>query len=161
MRQNTGFRWAVALAMLAIPIMEIYVVFQVGKLIGAIATILLLILSSGLGVWLIKHEGMRSWRALRLAAGEGRVPTKELADGILVLVSGNLLLLPGFISDALALLLILPVSRPLARMLLAKVIAAKVLVSYSSGNGFGAQQSVQSEADVVLGEVIEDQSDQE
>lgn len=160
MRQKTGARWAIALMMLAIPILEIYVVFQVGQLIGAISTILLLILSGMLGVWLIKHEGLRTWRALRLAAGEGRVPAKELADGILVLLSGILLLIPGFVSDALALLLILPITRPLARMVLAKVIAAKVLVSFSSASGFAGQQSVQSEADVVLGEVIEDQTDQ-
>ena len=160
MRQKTGARWAMALAILAIPILEIYVIFQVGQLIGAISTILLLILSGVLGVWLIRHEGLRTWKALRLAAGEGRVPARELADGILVLMSGILLLIPGFVSDVLALLLILPITRPLARMLLARIIAAKVLVSYSSVSGFGRQQGAQSEADVVLGEVLDDQSDQ-
>ena len=77
------------------PLVEIYVLIQVGQVIGAWWTILLLIADSILGGWLIKREGGRAWRALRRRSSSGRMPARELADGALILVGGTLMLTPG------------------------------------------------------------------
>ena len=81
------------------PLVEIYVIIQVGQVIGAWWTILLLIADSIFGSWLIKREGGKAWQALRMALEEGRMPHRELADGVLILVGGTLMLTPGFVTD--------------------------------------------------------------
>lgn len=108
---------------LVTPVVEIYVIIQVGQEIGAPATIALLVAESALGAWLVRREGRRAWHALRSAIGTGRLPGGELADAALVLVGGTLLLTPGFVTDIVGFLLILPLTRPLARRLLGWVLA--------------------------------------
>ncbi|MFL6136794.1 MAG: FxsA family protein [Frankiaceae bacterium] len=103
------------LAFLVVPIAEIYVILQIGHAIGGWQTLGLLIAWSALGAWLVRREGRRAWDALRSAAADGRLPGREVADGALVLAGGVLLLTPGFITDAVGLLLVLPFTRPLAR----------------------------------------------
>jgi len=100
---------------LIVPIVEIYVIVQVGQQIGALPTIALLLIESAIGAWLVKREGRRAWSALRAAVGTGRLPSRELADAGLVLVGGTLLLTPGFVTDVFGFFLILPFTRPLAR----------------------------------------------
>jgi UPF0716 protein FxsA len=100
---------------LIVPIVEIYVIVQVGQLIGALPTIALLLIESAIGAWIVKREGRRAWSALRAAVGTGRLPSRELADAGLVLVGGTLLLTPGFVTDIFGFFLILPFTRPLAR----------------------------------------------
>ena len=109
---------AILLAFLAVPLVEIYVIIQVGQVIGAWPTVLLLVLESLIGSWLIKREGRRAWDALRREAGTGRLPGRELADGALVLIGGTLLLTPGFVTDVAGFFFVLPPTRPLARRLL-------------------------------------------
>ena len=101
-----------------LPILEIYVIIQVGQVIGAVPTVLLLIFESILGAWLIKHEGRRAWNALQETLATGKMPGKELADAALVLVGGTLLLTPGFVTDIFGFFFILPFTRPLARRVL-------------------------------------------
>lgn len=90
------------------------------------------------------------------------MPAKELADGILILVGGTLMLAPGFVSDFFALFLVLPLTRPLARVILASVISRKLVVSYSqttgSAGGFTnpSNPTKPSNPDVVQGEVIQE-----
>ncbi len=105
----------VVLALLVVPIAEIYVIVQVGQEIGAGWTILLLIADAVLGAWLIRREGRRAWLALRQKVNEGGLPAKELADGALILIGGTLLLTPGFLTDILGFFLVLPFTRPIAR----------------------------------------------
>jgi UPF0716 protein FxsA len=100
---------------LIVPIVEIYVIVQVGQEIGAVPTIVLLLVESAIGAWLVKREGRRAWAALKGAVGTGRLPSSELADAALVLVGGTLLLTPGFVTDVFGFFLILPLTRPLAR----------------------------------------------
>ncbi|MDX6366646.1 MAG: protein FxsA [Nocardioidaceae bacterium] len=102
----------------ALPIVEIYVIIQVGQAIGAVPTIVLLILESLLGAWLVKREGRRAWRALTQTLSSGQLPGRELADAALVLVGGTLLLTPGFVSDVFGFFFVLPFTRPIARRLL-------------------------------------------
>ena len=109
----------------AVPILEIYVILQVGSLIGAVPTVLLLIVESILGAWIVKREGRRAWEALRKAVRTGSLPGRELADAALVLVGGTLLLTPGFVTDVVGFFFVLPVTRPLARRALTAVLARR------------------------------------
>ena len=102
---------------LVMPLLELYVILQVGQAIGVLPTIGLLLAVSFLGAWLVKREGMRTWRAFRTAIEAGRVPARETADGALVILGGALLLAPGFVTDALGLLCVLPPTRALVRRL--------------------------------------------
>ena len=114
------------LAFVVVPLVEIYVLIQVGQVIGPWWTILLLIADSILGAWLIRREGRRAWLALTTALNSGQMPAKELADGALILVGGTLMLSPGFVTDGLGILLILPFTRPVARRLLTKVVSKRL-----------------------------------
>lgn len=97
------------------PILEIYLIIQVGRWIGAWETVALLLVESALGAWLVKGEGRRAWAALRDTMTSGRLPTRELIDAGLVLVGGTLLLTPGFVTDVFGFFCLLPFTRPLAR----------------------------------------------
>src|SRR3954451_15286974 len=103
------------LLFIAIPIAELAVIIQVGQAIGVWWTIGLLIADSLLGSWLMRHQGRASWRRFNEAVGAGRVPTREVLDGALVIFGGALLLTPGFLTDILGLVLLIPPSRALVR----------------------------------------------
>ncbi len=101
-----------------VPIAELYVIIQVGQAIGAAATIALLIADSLLGSWLLRHHGRRAWARFTETIAAGRVPTNEVADGAMILFGGTLMLTPGFLSDILGMLLLLPPTRALLRPVL-------------------------------------------
>lgn len=151
------------LAFLLVPILEIVVLIQVGKVIGPWWTILLLVLDSILGAWLIKREGRRAWEALRARIETGRLPARELADGVLVVLGGALMLSPGFVSDAFGILLILPVTRPVFRALLMAYTGRQV-VRRTTGSGgpagpmgrTGPYDDTRPGPTVVRGEVIDE-----
>jgi UPF0716 protein FxsA len=119
--------WVLGLLFVVLPMAEIYLIIQVGQVIGALWTVLLLIAAGFLGSFLMKREGSRAWRALRQALAEHRMPARELADAALVVFGGTLLLTPGFLSDVAGLFCVLPVTRPLARRVLTRVLARKLL----------------------------------
>jgi UPF0716 protein FxsA len=155
-----GWRLALFVLFIAVPLLEIYVLIQVGQVIGPWWTILLLVLDSILGTWLIKREGSRAWRALRQALETGRMPGKELADGALILIGGTLMLSPGFVTDAFGVLLILPLTRPAARRLLSAVIGKRLLAGTFVANarhpGPGTPTSSPGGGPVVRGEVVDE-----
>jgi UPF0716 protein FxsA len=126
-----------AVAFVVVPIAEIWFILQVGQVVGPWWTIVLLILDSMLGAWLIRREGGRAWRALREALQGGRMPARELADGALILIGGTLMLSPGFLLDVVGIVLILPFTRPLARRLLTSVVERRLVVVPPFGAGFG------------------------
>jgi UPF0716 protein FxsA len=109
-----------------VPLLEIYVIIQVGQAIGAFPTIALLILESALGAWLVKREGLRAWRALNQAIRVGHLPARELGDAAVILVGGVLLLTPGFVTDVFGFFFVLPWTRPIARRALAAFVSARV-----------------------------------
>lgn len=153
---NRRFPWGLLLiAFIAIPILEIYVIIQVGQVIGAWWTIAILIADSIFGSWLLRREGRRSWHALQVALAEGRMPTKELADGILIVVGGTLMISPGFVTDAFGMLAILPFTRPVARGLLTGFLSRRLFVTALRRPG-NAQRPGPA-GDVVQGEVIDPQ----
>ncbi len=114
------------LLFVVVPIAEIYVLVQVGQVIGVLPTIGLMILDALLGSWLLRREGRKAWQALQLALAERRVPAKEVADGALVVVGGAFLLTPGFLSDLVGLACVLPPSRALLRRGLTSFLAVRL-----------------------------------
>jgi UPF0716 protein FxsA len=108
---------------------ELFVVIEVAGAIGVGATILLLILSWPLGAWALKAQGRAAWRRLSAAVAAGRSPGREVLDGVLVLVGGLLLIVPGFISDVLGALALLPPTRALLRRGLARNLQSRFVVT--------------------------------
>jgi UPF0716 protein FxsA len=99
------------LLFIVVPIVEIYVIIQVGQAIGALPTIALLIADSILGAWLWRSQGRRVWNAFNQALAAGRMPHREILDGVMVIFGGALLLTPGFVTDIFGLLLLIPPTR--------------------------------------------------
>jgi UPF0716 protein FxsA len=114
------------LLLVVIPIVEIYVAVMVGQAIGALNTIGLLLLLSLVGMWLTKHEGLSVISRIRRQLEAGRMPTNELIDGGLVLAGGVLLIAPGFVTDALGMLLLFPPTRIVARAVLKRRFQGRV-----------------------------------
>jgi UPF0716 protein FxsA len=104
-----------ALLFLLVPIAELYVIVQVTHGIGVADTILLLIGISFVGAWLAKVAGIGVLNRLQQTVRAGKVPSGELVDGALVLFAGALMITPGFLSDCLAILLLLPPTRAVVR----------------------------------------------
>jgi UPF0716 protein FxsA len=148
LRRRSWPWWLLVAAFVVVPIVEIYVIIQVGQAIGPWWTILLLIGDSIFGSWLIAHEGRRAWQALTVALSSGRMPSRELADGALILIGGTLMLSPGFVTDAVGILLILPFTRPFARAALTRVVSRRLLTATRPGPG--------SQGPVVRGEVVDE-----
>src|SRR4051812_38376207 len=98
-RRRPAWAWAVLVAFLVVPILELWVLIQVGHAIGVGWTLVLLVADSILGTWLIKREGSKAYAALRATLEGGRLPHRELADGVLVVLAGALMLSPGFVTD--------------------------------------------------------------
>ncbi len=100
---------------IAVPIIELAVIIQVGQALGVLNTIGLLLLVSFVGAWLVKREGMGVWRRFRRQVDQGVVPARELADGVMIIFAGALLMTPGFVTDLLGLCLLLPPVRAAIR----------------------------------------------
>lgn len=114
-----------ALVFVAAPILELYVIVQVAGGLGIPETILLLIAISVAGAWLAKLAGLTVLHRLQAAVRRGEVPSAEIVDGALVLFAGALMITPGFISDLLAILLLLPPTRAVIRSIVLRRIRAR------------------------------------
>jgi len=124
-----------ALLFLVVPIAELYVIVQVAGGIGIPETIGLLIVISVVGAWLARWAGVGVLRRLQATVRQGKVPSAELVDGGLVLFAGALMITPGFLSDCLAILLLLPPTRAVARAaLLRRIRAGGGLITVVAGN---------------------------
>ncbi|MFG2001408.1 FxsA family protein [Spirillospora sp. NPDC048911] len=160
------------LAFLVMPILEIYVIIQVGEVIGGWWTVALLLAESLLGGWIVRREGRRAWRALQDTLQRGVMPDRELADAALVLVGGVLLLTPGFVTDLFGFLFVLPFTRPVVRRLLVAYAGRRVKIAQTrvgpmfptGGAGFdpfgaapgGSQSTGAPRGPVVRGEVVDE-----
>jgi UPF0716 protein FxsA len=113
--------------LLVVPVAEIALIVAVGSVIGGWQTLALLLAESALGAYLVKHEGRRSWQALVSALNTGQMPGRELADAMLVLIGGALLLTPGFLTDIAGFFLILPFTRPITRRWLQRVVERRLV----------------------------------
>jgi UPF0716 protein FxsA len=117
------------LLFIVVPIAELYVIIQVGEAIGVVNTILLLILDSLLGSLLMRSQGRAAWRRFNEAVAAGRVPAREVIDGALVIFGGAFLLTPGFLTDIVGVILLLPPTRAVVRRILVGRFARRVVVS--------------------------------
>lgn len=117
------------------PIVELAVIVQVAGAVGALNTVGLLIAVSIVGAWLAKREGLGVLRRIQAALDQGRMPSREVADGGLILLAGALMIAPGFISDCVALLLLVPPTRALVRAPLLAYVARRGSVTVMSNWG--------------------------
>jgi UPF0716 protein FxsA len=109
---------ALILLLIAVPVLEIYVIIQVAHAIGGWWTLLLLAASAVVGVRLLRWRGSRAWRELQAAVSAGRPPGRELLDGALIVIGAALLVLPGFVTTGLGLILLAPPTHFVTRKLL-------------------------------------------
>lgn len=145
----------VVIALIVVPLVELYVLVQTGEVLGLVPTLLLLLVMSLLGGYLLRREGLKTWRALRTALQAGRLPAKEVADGALVVLGGALLLTPGFVTDAVGLVCILSPTRAALRRVLTGVVARRLgLGGVVTVLGQGRERS-RSGSSVIDGQVVD------
>jgi UPF0716 protein FxsA len=118
-RTGSGRQYAFDVALLlvllvVVPIVELYVFIQVSNAIGFLNALGIVILISIIGCWLVKRAGTKVWARFNEQVVAQRTPSKEVADGVCLLIAGALLIVPGFVTDAIGLLLLLPPIRSVA-----------------------------------------------
>lgn len=157
MPQRTGL---VGLGLLVTLVAEIVVFVLVAHWIGVGLTILLVLASSLVGAWLLRAAGLRAWRGLRAAGMAGRAPGPEVSQGLLGLLSGLLLVVPGFLTDVVGLVLLVPPVRRLAGHG-AQRVAERRMSSAAAGTVFGPRRvrvrpgGPPSEAEPIEGEIVD------
>ena len=133
---------ALIVLFIVVPIAELYVIiWVVGPALGAPLTILLLIADAVLGSALMRSQGRAAWRRFNRTLAEGRMPHREVLDGVLVIFGGALLITPGFITDVLGFLLLLPPTRRLFRSVLVRRLGRRLVIGGWRTDGSRARQS--------------------
>jgi UPF0716 protein FxsA len=122
---------------IVVPLAELYVILKVGDAIGALPTIALLAADSVLGSLLLRAQGRAVWRRFNETLAGGRMPHREVLDGVLVIFGGAFLITPGFLTDIVGLFLLLPPTRSLARTLVVRRLGRRVQVGYVDGTATG------------------------
>ncbi len=118
------------LAFTLLPIAEIYLLIKLGSFIGAFNTILIVILTAFLGGYLAKAEGTKAFTQIRTNLNQGKIPTEDLLDALLIFIAGAIFLTPGFITDTGGLLLLIPTIRKHIKHLLRKKFEQKIQRDY-------------------------------
>lgn len=113
---------------IVVPIVELYVIIQIGSLIGVWPTIALLLADALLGSLLLRHQGRGAWRRFNEALAQRRFPGREVADGLLIVIGGTLLLTPGFVTDVVGLVFLIPPTRAIIRGLLRRYAGHRFVV---------------------------------
>jgi UPF0716 protein FxsA len=120
---------------IVVPLAELYVIWQVGEAIGVVPTLLILAADSVIGSLLLKSQGRAVWRRFSETMAAGRVPHREVLDGVLVIFGGAFLITPGFITDVLGILLLLPPTRALMRGLVVRALRGRVVLEVAGAAG--------------------------
>ncbi len=129
-----------ALLFIVVPIAEIWVLIQVGSVIGGLETVIIMILVSVIGAWMVRREGLGAIERVIKSISGGENPTKELVDGLLIGLAGALMLTPGFITDVTGLALLFPPSRIIVRTVLIRRFRGRfetITTTGMTGAGFG------------------------
>jgi UPF0716 protein FxsA len=127
---------------ITVPILELFVILQIGGEIGPWWTIALLITASIVGSVLMRSQGRAAWRRFNESLSRGRPPAREVLDGVLIVFGGALLLTPGFLTDIVGVLFLLPPTRAVARRLLVRRFAGRMIASATRarpGRGFDVE----------------------
>lgn len=120
------------LAFTIIPLIELYLLFKVAQATSASLTILLVVVTGLIGSILAKSQGLRAWWRFREAVGQGRLPAREIQEGLLIAFAAALLLTPGLLTDGLGFALLIPPSRELIRRAMARRMKGNVQVHWQS-----------------------------
>ncbi|HEX2086271.1 MAG TPA: FxsA family protein [Solirubrobacteraceae bacterium] len=120
---------------ITVPILELFVIIQIGREIGAWSTIAILIADSVLGSLLMRSQGRAAWRRFNEALSAGRPPAREVLDGVLIIFGGALLLTPGFVTDVVGLTFLLPPTRAVLRRMLVRRLAGRMIVAAGPPRG--------------------------
>lgn len=126
---------------LVIPIVEIYILLEVGDLIGAFPTIILVVLTAVIGAGLLRQQGLSTLARLQQNMGQGKLPAQEMIEGVLLAVGGALLMTPGFVTDTMGFLCLLPFSRKFIAQAIMKRSADKFKAGVNAQMGGFTYQS--------------------
>ncbi|MDQ3914806.1 MAG: FxsA family protein [Actinomycetota bacterium] len=127
----------IVLLLLVVPVVELAVIVQVAEEVGVPNTLGLLVLVSVAGAWLLRHQGLATWRSLQATTARGERPAKEVTDGALILLGGALLLTPGFVTDAVGLVFLIPPTRALVKSGFRKLLGAWAAKRYGAAGQVG------------------------
>ncbi|TWP36891.1 FxsA family protein [Leekyejoonella antrihumi] len=158
--------WArlLLVGLLLVPVVEIVVIVLVAHLIGW-WTLLLLIVFSVAGGWLVRRQWSSTWTQLQDALQTGRMPARELTDTALLLVGGAFLMIPGFVTDVVGLILVAPFTRPLTRLLLQFAVTRRMWATVAGPSGSMGPMGWRStgprrgDDQVIEGEIVDDDED--
>lgn len=125
----------VFLFFLTVPFVEIYLLLQLGGIVGVLPTVLLVVFTAVLGAWLLRQQGFKTWKRLQENLAKGAIPAYEMIEGPILLVGGALLLTPGFFTDALGFACLIPQ----VRGKFAKYVIENHLINVQSGSPFQAK----------------------
>jgi UPF0716 protein FxsA len=123
---------------LLIPLFEIYLLIKVGGIIGAIPTVFLVVFTAVLGALLLRHQGLYTYARVQRAMSRGELPTVAMLEGVILLISGALLLTPGFFTDTLGFLGLIP---PLRQWFILKVLERGFVQTMGPGGRPGGPES--------------------
>lgn len=140
---------------IVIPVIEITVLIEVGDQLGAFPTVALVILTAAIGASLVRSQGLQTLMSAQQKIQQGQQPGQEVIEGVMLAIAGIMLVTPGFVTDFLGLVLLLPFSRQFfARKLLERIIIKNVA---NQGQPFGqgfSQQAPNQDSDIIDGEFV-------
>ena len=138
------------LVFLLLPLLELYCLIQLGQVIGAAWTIVFVIATAVLGIYVVRRQGFEATTRIQFSLAQGKIPAKDVLDGIVLLTSGGLLVLPGPLTDILGFLLLIPVVRQ------------HVLQQLNKHTRFNVHQRQYraDEDDIIEGEIVEEPDSQ-
>jgi UPF0716 protein FxsA len=118
-----------------VPLAELYVIFKVGDAIGIVPTLAILVADSLIGSWLLKSQGRVVWQRFNETMRAGKIPHQEIVDGVLVIFGGAFLITPGFLTDIVGVMLLLPPTRSLFRRFVQRRLGRRTVVMATEGGG--------------------------
>lgn len=142
---------------LVIPIAEIFILIKVGGIIGTFPTIILVVLTAVIGAGLLRQQGLSTLARLQQNMSQGKIPAQEIIEGVLLAVGGALLMTPGFVTDTIGFLCLLPFSRKFIATVIMKNSASKVTAQM--GGYTQTSQWTQADSDIIDGEFSEIEDD--
>ena len=131
--------------LLAVPLLEIFVLVKVGQAIGGLNTVLLIVLMAMIGLVTIRLQGIATVFRVRSALARGELPGPALLEGLWFLIAGVLLLFPGFVTDAIGLMLFMPSVRRVIGRLLVGAVLVRTSRSPGPGQDQGGQRTIEGE----------------
>jgi UPF0716 protein FxsA len=134
------------LIFIVVPLVELYVIIQVGGAIGVLPTLAILVADSIIGAWLLRHQGRAAWVRFNQALSQNKIPHREIIDGVLIIFGGAFLLTPGFITDIFGLILLIPPTRAIVRGIATRILTGRIAIGaraatwgYNRTRGRGAR----------------------